>query len=313
MNYIKSPLNYTGGKYKLLPDIMHLIPRGINTFVDLFCGGGDVTINTEAKRIIANDINSNVCNILSMFSNMDKDYVFSNIDGLIARYGLSDVSKYGYEYYGCESNSGLGSYNGERYNRMRNDFNNMSKEDKNYYITLFTIILFSFNNQIRFNGKGEFNMPVGKRDFNKNSREKLNAFMERIKKINLEVINKDFRSIDMETLTCEDFVYCDPPYLITCATYNENGGWTQNDENDLYDLLDTLDGRNIRFAVSNVFENKGKVNESLVKWSEKYNVVHLNKDYHNCNYHSIDKSLNTTDEVLIMNYKNEELEETPLF
>lgn len=38
--YIKSPLNYTGGKYKLLPQIIPMLPSNINTFVDLF--GGDL-------------------------------------------------------------------------------------------------------------------------------------------------------------------------------------------------------------------------------------------------------------------------------
>ena len=34
MKYIKSCLNYTGGKYKLLPQIIPLIPRDIDTFYD---------------------------------------------------------------------------------------------------------------------------------------------------------------------------------------------------------------------------------------------------------------------------------------
>ena len=38
-NYIKSPLNYVGGKYKLLNEIIPLFPENINTFVDLFGGG----------------------------------------------------------------------------------------------------------------------------------------------------------------------------------------------------------------------------------------------------------------------------------
>ncbi|WP_274599342.1 hypothetical protein [Enterococcus faecium] len=35
-----------------------------------------------------------------------------------------------------------------------------------------------------------------------------------------------------------DFIYADPPYLITTAAYNENGGWSEKDEKDLYDYLD---------------------------------------------------------------------------
>ena len=55
MNYIKSPMNYIGGKYKLLPQILPLFPKSINTFVDLFCGGLDVSLNVNADRVIAND------------------------------------------------------------------------------------------------------------------------------------------------------------------------------------------------------------------------------------------------------------------
>lgn len=41
MEFIKSPLNYTGGKYKLLPQLLELFPTNIDTFVDLFAGGGE--------------------------------------------------------------------------------------------------------------------------------------------------------------------------------------------------------------------------------------------------------------------------------
>lgn len=39
--YIKSPLNYIGGKYRLLKQILPLFPANIDTFVDLFSGGGE--------------------------------------------------------------------------------------------------------------------------------------------------------------------------------------------------------------------------------------------------------------------------------
>lgn len=39
--YYKNPFNYTGSKYKLLPQILPLFPSNIDTFVDLFGGGRD--------------------------------------------------------------------------------------------------------------------------------------------------------------------------------------------------------------------------------------------------------------------------------
>lgn len=50
--YIKSPLIYNGGKYKLLPQIMPNFPSECNTFVDLFTGGLNVGINVNAKNNI---------------------------------------------------------------------------------------------------------------------------------------------------------------------------------------------------------------------------------------------------------------------
>ena len=99
-----------------------------------------------------------------------------------------------------------------------------------------------------------------------------------------------------------DFVYCDPPYLVTCASYNEQDGWNETKERELLELLDNLNARGIKFALSNVLENKGKTNEILKVWAEKYNVHYLNYSYGNCNYHAKDKSENSTVEVLITNY-----------
>ena len=53
---VKSPLNFTGGKYKLLPQLVPLFPSDISTFVDIFCGGCNVGVNVTAKKIICNDI-----------------------------------------------------------------------------------------------------------------------------------------------------------------------------------------------------------------------------------------------------------------
>ena len=52
---IRSPMNYIGGKYKLLPEILPLFPKQIDRFCDLFCGGLNVGINVDANVIYAND------------------------------------------------------------------------------------------------------------------------------------------------------------------------------------------------------------------------------------------------------------------
>jgi len=175
------------------------------------------------------------------------------------------------------------------------------KESVEYYILLYTLIIFAFNHQIRFNSKNEFNIPVGKRDFNKSIRNNLVNFIKRLETIDIEFVCTDFLNYDYSKLDKDDFLYADPPYLITCATYNEQNSWTETDEINLLNLLDSLNSKGIRFALSNVLENKGKSNDILKKWSKKYNVHYLNYNYNNSNYQIKDKT-NKSVEVLITNY-----------
>lgn len=169
----------------------------------------------------------------------------------------------------------------------------------------YVIIVYAFNNQIRFNSNGEFNLPVGKRDFNKKMEQKLIDFIDKIQEQNCIFTCRDFREFDTSKLTSKDFVYVDPPYLITCATYNEQGGWNESTEKDLLAFLDELNNKHIRFALSNVLRSKGKENKILIEWLEKkadnYTVIPLNYSYSNSNYQTKDKT-SASEEVLIINY-----------
>lgn len=301
---IQSPLNYTGGKYKLLPQILPLFPQNINTFVDLFCGGGDVGSNVHSNFVLFNDINNSVIGILSAFWRLDKDVIFQYIYDTIKQFHLSLVSEYGYGYYHCSSSNGLGSYNKNPFKELKEHFNQIQTRDYQYYILLYVLVVYSFNNQIRFNNTGEFNLPVGKRDFNSKMQGKLVAFIDRLKEISCDFSSVDFREINIDALEENDFVYADPPYLITCATYNEQGGWNDDLERALYNYLDTLHEHHIRFALSNVLTSKGKTNMILQNWlaaNPQYICNHLNYNYSNSNYQVKDRT-SGSDEVLITNY-----------
>ena len=284
-NYVKGPLNYTGGKHKLLPQILPLFPKEINTFVDLFCGGGNVTVNVEAKRIIGNDSEKHVIRIYQYLKTHSIEEIISQIEEIIKDYSLS-------------------LENAEGFNKLRSDYNNPQYNKYDTNIMLYVLICFSFNHQFRFNSKGEFNMPFGKDRSRWNDAMKKNLinFQKAITDKDILFINKDFRELKIDKLNSNDFVYCDPPYLITCATYNEKDGWNEQCERNLLDLLDRLNENNVKFALSNVLFSKGKTNDILIEWSEKYNVHHLDYTYSNCSYHTKDKT-SKPDEVLITNYQ----------
>lgn len=293
-NYVKSPLNYTGGKYKLLPQILPLFPKQINTFVDLFCGGGNVGVNITADKIIFNDINAHVIELLKWFNDNNSEYLIEYVENLIYEYDLTNTYEFGYEHYGCNSSDGVAKVNKESFLKLRDDYN----KGKNDIGVLYALIVHAFNNKITFNKEGKFMESVNKRDFNKTIRNNLIKFSDALKKLNVQFRNIDYRDVpEILNLNSNDFVYVDPPYLITETNYNDN--WHEKDEYELYHMLDYLNLHNIKFAVSNVTHHKGKQNDILIEWSKKYNIHNLNFDYKNCMHNGVKgKSV----EVLITNY-----------
>lgn len=281
--YHKSPMNYIGGKYKLLPQIEPLFPHDIHNFIDLFCGGGDVCTNVMADKIYANDINNFVVEIFKEFQKYDIDVLLSAIYNIIDKYSLTKTNDAGYL-------------------SLRNDYN--ASEYKNP-IELFVLVCYSFNHQFRFNSKYEYNNPFGKNrsSFNDAIKNNLIEFHNSIKKIEFSSIN--FKEYNLSAFGKYDFIYADPPYLITTGSYNDGKrgfeGWTKDDDLRLFQLLDTANEKGIRFALSNVFEHKGQKNDELIDWAKKYNIHYLNYDYRNSNYHSKNTTENTI-EVLITNY-----------
>lgn len=301
--FAKSPLNYVGGKYKLLNQLTKKFPSEVNTFVDYFCGGGNVGVNINAKKVIAVDKEKYLINVLNLFKNYSYTEIIDKLDNIIEKYKLSNTYINGYDYYKCDSSSGLGSYNKQRYLKLRNDYNKMKEESDEKTFKFLVLIIYGFNHQIRFNNSGEFNMPVGKRDFNGSIRKNLLAFCEKLKSKNIEFISEDFKKFKIDNLTSEDFCYFDPPYFLGDASYNENNNWTEKDEKDLLNYINKLNEKNIKFALSNVTQHRGEKNNILIDWAieNKYNINYLDYNYNNSNYHSKNK-LNVTEEVLITNY-----------
>lgn len=298
---IASPINYTGGKAKLLPQFRQFLPQ-TELFVDLFAGGCTVGANVDAAHVVFNDIDTNLIDLMEYLSSTSPEKIFADVDAIIQKYGLSETSKYSYKYYNAESSKGLANVNREAYLRLRTDYNN-AKNKQELRAELYTLIIYGFNNQIRFNKKGEFNLPVGKRDYNIKMRRKLETFNSRLKTINYTFTCTDYRTFDIQSTPKDTLFYCDPPYLITQATYNERGGWTQEHEEALLDFLDQVHRSNRKFALSNVIKAKGMTNELLKEWinSREYSVHKLNMNYHNSNYQRSNKPSKTV-EILVTNY-----------
>lgn len=283
-NFLKAPMNYTGNKFKLLPQIIPLFPDNINTFVDLFCGSSTVSLNVQANKIICNDSNSPLIEVLKYLQSSNKETILKEISEIIDEFDLYNHKNGGYYLLR------------DRYNKYKRP------------LDLYVLSCFCFNFQIRFNKRGEYNMPSGNgiSRFNGVLAENLTKFIDKVKIMNIEYVNNDFRTFDISLLGKGDFVYCDPPYLISSAVYNDKSrlgnGYGEEEEIALLNLLDKLDSMGVKFALSNVMYHKGLKNTLLIEWSKKYNVHYLDKNYSTCNYRLKERDKTKTVEVLVTNY-----------
>lgn len=295
----RSPLFYVGDKYKLMPEIKKYLPSYINTYVEPFVGGGSSFLNVHAKKYLVNDIDQNIINIHQMlFDNSNnKDLFFKKIFNEINKYGLSCSYnghlvpeemkiKYKKTYYA--------KYNKDNYIKIRDDFNKNKKD----ILKLYILLIYGFNHMTRFNSRGDFNLPVGNVDFNSNVYNSLNYYFDYIKSIDIKYHSMDYKQfINSLNLKQSDYVLLDPPYLISQSEYNKL--WTENDEKELYKLLDDLNEKGIRFGITNLVYHKGKTNNIFYEWSKKYHVHELSSNYISFNDNTIK---NNSKEVFVTNY-----------
>lgn len=299
MDIVNSPIFYMGNKYNLLQQLKPLFPQNINTFYDLFGGGGSISLNVKADKIVYNELNYNVYKLFELFKENDYETIINHIEKRVKEFNLPTMScdvrtKHYQEEYKQEHN--------KNYLKFRKYYN---ESDRNY-LDLYTLTFFSFCNLIRFNSKSEFNMPFGNRCFLAEHKPLIMCCCYKMERINIELKNEDALKIiedNLDNFKEDDFIYLDPPYLNTMAVYNEKrafGGWNIDNDLKLFELLEKLDKRKIKWGLSNVFQNKTYKNEHLIKWCEDngWNVNHLKKEYA-----SLGKGVSNTDEVYICNYE----------
>lgn len=280
--YIKSPINYVGNKFKLIAQIEPLFPRHISTFFDVFGGSGTVLINTKAEHYVYNDVNMYVASIFDGLLAQSADETIMQVEQLISAYDLSKTNRQGFE-------------------RLRDDYN----KGKNAWIVLYTLMCFSFNHQFRFNSEHQYNSSFGsiRAYFSDRQKADLRIMKEKIS-TDISVMTKNFMDIDFSDFDENDLLYFDPPYYNSVGNYNDGKrgfeGWTAVHELKLLELLTKLNNQGTRFAVSN---NLKYDNPYLKDWLEmnKYCTVHyLDGEHVNSNYHKLDRSKDI--EVLITNY-----------
>lgn len=276
----ESPLNYIGSKAKVVSAIKQTISRTESTFYDMFGGGFNVGVNMPHNNIKYVDINFFVTDLIESFRKNDTYEYISFVRKQIAIFGLEKANTVAYQ-------------------QARDKYNSVPLKERDPRL-LFTIILYGYQQQIRFNGSYEFNNPVGMRWFNDKVLEKMISFSRHIKELNCEFSSASFTDYEGK-LTPNDFVYMDPPYLLTTGSYNDGKrgfkGWDSILETELLDFAKRLSNRGIHFMLSYVVEHKGTTNKALLDWVRRngYTIIELGD--------IIGISGSRRKEVLIINYE----------
>lgn len=295
----RSPLFYVGDKYKLMKQLIGLFPAEVDNFYEPFVGGGTVFLNVKANKYFLNDIDKNLVNIHKFLieSAKDQDKFFKSVEKIINKYNLSRSYKEDIVPPSLKKQwkkTYFARFNKDGYDKLRTKVN---KHIKNDPLILYILLIYGFNRMLRFNGGGKFNLPVGNVDFNKNVVSALNNYFDFVRGKKITFSSKDFRLyFANKNFLKNDFVYLDPPYLITASEYNKL--WDRQSEADLLSAIDALDKKGIKFALSNVTHYNGSKNDLLIDWMKKYKIHKIESNY--INYH--DNGKKQIKEVLITNY-----------
>lgn len=297
---VRSPFFYVGDKYKLMPQLRKLMPEDVDSYIEPFVGGGSSFLNSKGSKYILNDVNEYVIKLHKELSKFigKKELLLEKIYNIIDEYSLScsyrnilvsnELKKqYPKTYYA--------KYNKTGYEKLRRDFNN----DKQNILKLYVLLIYGFNHMIRFNKtSGDFNLPVGNVDFNKNVYNALTNYLSFIEGKEIIFYNSDYKIFLAQIpITKKSYIFLDPPYLISMSEYNKL--WNEEKEQELCSFLDKLNEKGIRFGITNLITHKGKTNETFSKWTKKYYMYDIKSNYISFNDNTIKKD---TREVFVTNY-----------
>lgn len=280
MRTIIPPIKSQGIKTKLVPWINDVILRsGIDTskadWIEPFFGTGVVGLNSQLKgKFIVGDTNPHIINFYNGILN--GEITSTNMRAYLERESkkLFAAEEDGYAYY----------------REVKNRFNDTHSP--------FDFIFLSragFNGMMRFNRKGEWNIPFCKKP-NRFSPayitkicNQVNAVQQIIRSKDWEFKNQGFIET-IKTAKEGDLIYCDPPYFGRYVDYYN--GWTETDERDLFNALSETKAF---FILSTWHHNEFRANEMIDNYWKNFNILTQEHFYHSGghieNRHSIIEAL----------------------
>ncbi len=209
---MKPLIKYRGGKSKEIPNIERHIPRYKGRYIEPFFGGGALFFHLEPKHAIINDINSK---LMAFYSGVKNN--FSNLQKEL--YEIEKIYTTNRKEFDTlknqTPNERVEDKNEELYYQIRDMFNELSEKKYSDALLYFFINKTAYSGMIRYNSKGEFNVPFGRY-------ERLNTSLVTKKHsdllANTEIYNTDYKNI-FDLSKSDDFMFLDPPYDCIFSDY----------------------------------------------------------------------------------------------
>ena len=209
---MKPLVKYRGGKSKEIPHLINHIPHFSGRYIEPFFGGGALFFHLELKKAIINDINSK---LISFYLGVKDNFELLKTE-------LSEIEKlYAInrkkfeELKSITPNERVDDENEALYYQIRNMFNDLTEKKYSEALLYFFINKTAYSGMIRYNSKGEFNVPYG-RYANLNTSLVTNAHNNLLAKT--EIFNLDYSEI-FKMADKDDFMFLDPPYDCVFSDY----------------------------------------------------------------------------------------------
>ncbi|UOE51323.1 Dam family site-specific DNA-(adenine-N6)-methyltransferase [Mucilaginibacter sp. SMC90] len=209
---MKPLVKYRGGKSKEIPYIEKHIPTIKGKYIEPFFGGGALFFYLKPERAIINDINSK---LIAFYQGVKTD--FKDLQRELA--DIEDIytaNRKAFDQLKAQSPSQrVEDKNEVFYYQLRDMFNDLAEKKYSDAALYFFINKTAYSGMIRYNAKGEFNVPFGRYP-NLNTSLVTKSHSELLS--NAEIYNLDYSDI-FKMATKDDFMFLDPPYDCVFSDY----------------------------------------------------------------------------------------------
>lgn len=265
---MKPIIKYRGGKSKELPILVPYIPQYTGKYIEPFLGGGAMYFHLEPERAIINDINKK---LMEFYSGVQLHYTELSHELAILEKTYNANRTEFLALKKLYPNDRVEDKNEDLYYTLRNMYNGISEPKFSSAALYYFINKTAYSGMIRYNAKGEYNVPYGRY-------ENFNTSLITEQHHNLlskaEIYNSDYRDI-FSLANTEDFIFLDPPYDCIFSDYGNNEykeGFNEENHRQLANDFYNLNCKAMMVIGATPLTRELYGNNIIAEYNKKYSV-----------------------------------------